>query len=62
MAHDLRCDATLRRQDAASSYLLFRKVVLLGRLSGGRERGCALCLVVGVGDAIICGGAASALL
>ena len=59
MAHDLRCDATLRREDAASSDLFFRKLVLLGKQverRKGEGRGGALCPVVGVGDASIGGG------
>ena len=54
MAHDLRCDATLWRQDAAGSDLHFRKVVLLGKQVArwkGEGRGSALCPFVGVGDA-----------
>jgi len=50
-AHDLRGDATLRRQDAASSDLFFRKLVLLVKQverRKGEGRGGALCPVVEV--------------
>ena len=54
VAHDLPGDATLQRQDAASSDLFFRKLVLLVKQverRKGEGRGSALCPVVGVGNA-----------
>ena len=59
VAHDLPGDATLQRQDAASSDLFFRKLVLLVKQverRKGEGRGSALCPVVGVGDARVGGG------